>query len=163
MSARSRRKRYTPRRNDPSGGLYAIERRQPLAEGAIRDIALISRSAFEKMRTGRGDTEDLFNVGFASNVALLLTEGGFGRECEPEIKAAQAALLRAHDRLTSVGRVGLDGPGIAEISNMLDVFEAQLDAAIVGDMVDVLREIHRRVEAGLVANSAAEFRSEACA
>lgn len=163
MSARSRRKRYTPRRVDPRGGLGAIERRQPLAEDEVGKIATMARIAFERVRTGQGDLEDLLSLGFASNVALLFAEGGIGPECEPEIKAAQAALLRANERLEKHGRAGLDGPGLTAVAELLEIYDAQLEEAMVGDMVAVLREVNKRVELGLVANRTAEFREEASA
>lgn len=151
MSSRARRKRYTPRRIDPRAGLYTIERRQPIADKAIRDIAIVARSAFDRLLRGHGDSEDLYGLGFAANVSMLLAETGFGPECEPDIQRAQEALLRAHDRMSRHGRPGLDGSGIGEVRALLEIYEQQLEAALVGDIVAVLNEINRRVNAGRVA------------
>lgn len=161
MSRRARQKRYTPRRVNPSAGLHALERRQPIAADAVRDIAITARTAFERLRRGHGDGEDLYGLGFAANVSLLFAEAGFGPECEPEIFAAQEALLRAHERLRTHGRPGLDGPGITEIRALLEIYEQQLEAALVGDIVAVLREINRRVEAGAVVQRAGDILPQA--
>lgn len=161
MSRRARQKRYTPKRINPHAAFHAMESRQPIDHDAVRSIAITARTALERLRRGEGTQDDLLGLGFASNVALLLSEQGFGAECEDDIKRAQAALLRADNRYQSLGRAVLDGPGLGELRELLDIYEQQLEAALVGDMRAVLREIERRVDAGLVATSPEEFRGAA--
>lgn len=157
MSRRARQKRYTPRRIDPMGGLSVFRAREPMPDEDVRDILIHARVAFDQLLRGKATAEELLALGFASNATLLFAEAGFGRECVASIRRAQEALLRAHDRMRSSGRIGLDGPGITALREMLDVYEQQLEAATVGDMRAVLAEIARRIDAGEIAQAAGEL------
>lgn len=142
------------RRVDPTAGLRIIARRQPVEQSAALMIESHARLALDTIQRGKGRPEDLHTLGFASNLSLLLAEGGYGPECLDEIKAAQAALLEADERRERTGRIGFRGPGLTALRELLEVYQQQIEAATAGDVEAALDELNRRIDAGIVARDA---------
>lgn len=145
-----------PRRIDPTAGFRAIARRMPMHQKTIVAVESQARLALAAILSGRGRPEDLHTLGQASNIALVLAEGGAGRECIPAIKTAQAALLAADERLARFGRVGFDGLGLIAVRELLDIYEQQIASVTAGAFDDAVDEVRARVEAGLVAREREE-------
>lgn len=102
------------------------------------------------MLAGHGNYEAWGVIVKNLNVAMLLTELGYGEEWLPRIKEAMAGAYRAQLREKRTGRWGFDGPAAAAIRDVLQVHQVQLEAASKAHVLEALQVMHERLAAGEV-------------
>lgn len=118
-----------------------------------RDIAIAYGVSIDRMSRGKGDAEDLGQLGFMVNVARMLCERSteeldFGRQYLGDIVEAQHALMRAHFRKRAGKTLGFDAVGLQAIRRAYDVHIAQMQVAGAGHLLAASAEVVRRQEAG---------------
>ncbi|MGB6054630.1 MAG: hypothetical protein WBG17_05260 [Burkholderiaceae bacterium] len=150
-----RRKQHRPRRIDPAGGLSVFLRMQdraenarPIGNDARTDLQLAYWISFHAMTQGASSEEHWSVVAVSLNVALILTEHGFGREYEPYVIKALDAAFRAHQRGQRTGAWRYDGEGINAVRDALELHDEQLALATKDQVRAALAEVNRRVDAG---------------
>ncbi|ABO60582.1 hypothetical protein LA345_38845 (plasmid) [Burkholderia vietnamiensis] len=122
-----------------------------------RDIAIAYGVAIDRMSKGMGDAEDLGQLGFMANVSRVLCERSteeldFGKQYEPDIIAAQQALMRAHFRKRAGKTLGFDAVGLQAIRRAYQIHSAQMQVAGAGHLISASAEVTRRQRAGDVMN-----------
>jgi hypothetical protein len=145
----------TRRRWNPAQGVAAFMRltapNETLSPEQTRRYLLDAHAALLRFELGQADRAAFDDLAICINWALLLAEGGYGADQQPQIKDAQAALVRADARIAlGCRRWGFDGPGLTAIKEALRTFEAQIEAATTRDLLAALTEIRRRMDAGIV-------------
>jgi hypothetical protein len=84
----------------------------------------------------------------AINIAMLLAEDDIGLHYLQLFIDAQEAIFRAWMRGERTGSYRLDGPGIAKITEALEVHDAQLEVALRGDLAKAERTMLQRLDEG---------------
>jgi hypothetical protein len=135
--------------------LEALNPKRPMSEEQIGDLGLAYRLAFEDMIKGRG-TEEIWSVCVCSlNIAVVLAEWGIGNEYIPKINAALEGAFRAKIRAQRTGKWGLDGLAIMDIREAYAIHDRQIELASKEEIINSLKEVHRRIDEGEVFTEAA--------
>lgn len=87
-------------------------------------------------------------LGETLNIGMLLAEDGLGLEYLQVFVDAQEALFRGWLRGERTGSFRLDGPGIAVITEALEIHDVQLDVACWADVTRAERTMVDRINAG---------------
>ncbi len=135
---------------DPGAYIRALGMQQKLADIQQIDLAVPVRTAAMAMRSGVAVEHHVHTLASCVNVSLVLCERGAGKEYESDIIAAQMALMRTIERGKRTGRWGFDGPALHEVERALQVWDAQLDVVPKSSLRDAVREVHSRMDRGLV-------------
>jgi hypothetical protein len=163
MTTKSRKhKQYKPRAICAIGGLALVsvmhartEDQQPLHADDLTDLNLAYRLSFDQMVRGASNEEAWTVVVCSLNVALILTERGFGKEYLPYINRALEGAYRARLRAEKHKVWRFDGDAINAIREALEVHDEQVKFATKDDMRQALEEVHRRIIDGNVYQKAA--------
>lgn len=109
-------------------GLRLLDSARPFDAGDTTDQHLKTRAAFERLKTGTGDTDDFDRVSMAINVAkvrALDIDAGLADSLE----CAQTAMTAMRARHGCTGRLGFDGPDLVAVTEAMDAHEAIADAS----------------------------------
>lgn len=128
---------------DPASIYKLMNKLQPFTPDELLKLELPIRMAFEAIKTGRGTLQDISDLGVAINATMVRAES-IDPLCLQTAIAARDALLRCLHRHTATGRVGFDGPAIAEVELGIDLHEQLLRLSTPLQMADALREVLRR-------------------
>lgn len=142
------------KKHDPRRALSMAQRlanrsieRQPLRDSQTRDLGIAYRVAFDLLRSGRGTEESWSTLACALDMADVFAGCGIGPEHEALIGDALDGMARAKERSKRTGRWVLDGDALNDVRNALMVYDAQIEAATVGDMREAIAEVERRIDA----------------
>lgn len=149
-SAYARKRRHV----DPLGGLRLIRELQPFDNVEQTALALPPWVAFESMRDGKGTENDYDVLAIVANVSMIMCEeiGHAGVEVCPD---AQACLMGVKARHERTGRWGFDYLALQAIPAAIDLHEQLLALATPRQMMEAMREVMRRMNAGQVHGVAA--------
>jgi hypothetical protein len=125
-----------------------------LDDDQVRDLAIFYRMALANVMKGKGSEYDVHTLACAANVCLVLAERGIGNEYVARVIEAQKGVVRAIGRLKCAW-VGLDGPALVAIREMLDLHDEQLKVANTKDVREALQEVRNCMQAGDVFEVAA--------
>lgn len=100
------------------------------------------------MLAGHGNEETWGVIVKNLNVAMILTELGYGEELYDLLKDAMAGAFRAQIRAKRTGRWGFDGPAAATIREALQYHQVQLQAASKAHVLEALQTMHQRLADG---------------
>lgn len=156
-----RNKAYVPKANLRGGGLQLISAgiaaadaralaRLPLDAEDVTDVSTKYWMSLEQLKTGKATEQAWGYVTTGANFTLGMCEHGLGREHIPAVILALEALLRAKVRGDTAGAYRLDGPGIAAVTDMLHIHDAQLAEATPADVFAAERILEQRIRAGNV-------------
>lgn len=137
MSRPKLKTRSVTRRADPNAMFRVIQGSRPYGEAnpkAATGIMVKLRLALQRlsdMATPDDDIQDHDELMHALAVALVRSHeiAGSGNPCKEPLMAGVKALQRASERRARKGRWGLDGPGIQELREALDIYEEVLMAS----------------------------------
>ena len=134
---RKRNKKYRPKpvmHDNMAFVMSGMARFTSLKDQAL-SIMLKHRLALEALRTGRAAKHDIDKLIGIVNLAEALAEHDRGAEYLPDIHAAQAQLKALAARGAERGmRFIMNAEQWAALKHILDIHEAQLDAATVYDI-----------------------------
>lgn len=157
-----RNKSYRKRVVDSAGGLAVIgaqllrnEDQRSIPANDQDDMQLAYRLAFNIMRTGKSSEETWCTVTVSLNVALVLSERGYGNGYESYIVKALEGAFRAQQRAQRTGLWRYDGPAINDIELVLELHDEQIKLATKAELREALLEVRRRVLDGNVFKVAA--------
>jgi hypothetical protein len=141
--------RYASRRRrvDPLGGLRLIAETKLFDEVELRTLSLPPRAAYDAIRVGRAREGDFDTLAAVVNVSLIRCES-IGQEGVDLCTDAQEALLRIKERHQRTGRWGVDHIAIQAIPPVLDLHEQLLALSTPKQMMDAMKEVLRRMNAG---------------
>lgn len=131
--------------------VWGASKRQPMEVAQIARLIVEARMAFHRIVNGEATEDDPECLGTPSNIAMVLCERDVGEEYLPQVQAAQAALLAAHDRERDVGKpqaFTFTEDEAASVSLLLDLFEQQLAMASHLEVMQALAIAIERVRSG---------------
>lgn len=144
----TRRARYTA---DPMTlwRTLGLSNDQAFTQAEQMQLSLPVRVAFERVRTGVTQDGDFDTLAAAANTAMVCAES-ISPFVLQTCQAGQAALMRMLARHTAHGRWGLDGLGLQEVRDTVDVYEQLIGLLTAGQLSSALRECARRMQIGEV-------------
>lgn len=101
--------------------LVQIEGNQPVTEEKATGLMLELWSAFDALKAGSDDMQHLTWLASSLNTALVLAEK-IDQEVVNVILAAHDAIRESTEIKDRHGKIGFTGPGMAAISEALDVY-----------------------------------------
>jgi hypothetical protein len=102
------------------------------------------------MLAGHGNEETWGVIVKNLNVAMILTELGYGEELYPLLKDAMAGAFRAQLRAKRTQRWGFDGEAASAIREALQYHQVQLQVASKAHVCEALQTMHQRLADGNV-------------
>jgi hypothetical protein len=152
------RKRYVPRPVDPDPVDLAISRAALVPQAGAEQLNSITRTAWQRLRTGQGTGADWCYIADAINVAERLVQLRIATDRAAEIDAAQEAMANLHARHAERGSWTLRGPEIAAIDAALEIHEVQLQLCTQGELQAAIHTVKRRIAAALAGNASPSAR-----
>jgi hypothetical protein len=144
----TRRARYTA---DPMTmwRTLGLSNGQAFTEAEQMQLSLPVRIAFERVRTGVTQPGDFDTLAAAANTAMVCAES-ISPFVLHSCQAGQAALMRMLARHTAHGRWGLDGLGLQEVRDTVNVYEQLTALLTAGQLASALRKVRQRMRDGEV-------------
>lgn len=122
----------------------------PMIDRDKKTLMVDNWNALDLLARGAGKAEHMATVITGMNIAMVLTEQGYGPEHQEQVRAALDGVWRAKLRGDKTGRFGFDGPGLVAVREAMQVLESQLDYASRYDLIEAIHTIHERHEQGVV-------------
>lgn len=139
---------------DPTGGLRVISELKPFDDTEVLELALPPRVAYQSIKDGRGSDGDFDTLAVVVNVSLIRCEA-IGQDGVELCKEAQDALMHMKARRLSTKRWGLDYQAMQSLPAVIDLHEQLLELSTPRQMMEAMREVMRRMNAGQVCEIAA--------
>ena len=141
------RKRRAP--VDQMGGLRLLNELKPFDQAEQMSLALPPRLAFQSIKDGRGVESDFDTLAAVVNVAMVRCEE-IGQPGVELCQEAQACLMDMKVRQARTGRWGFDYRALQAIPPAIDLHEQLLELSTPKQMMDAMREVVKRMNAGQV-------------
>ncbi|KVN92586.1 hypothetical protein [Burkholderia ubonensis] len=148
-------------KHDPRRALSAARRldarahgRRQLHDSQMRDMGIAYRIAFDRMRAGRGDMSTWSTISGMTHIAAAMAERGIGHEHIDALERALAGIERAERHGRESGCWTFDGDALSAVKAALDIHDAQLEVATIGDAREAIKEAERRIDRKIGARSA---------
>lgn len=137
------------RRVDHMGGLRLISELRPFDAAEQMALALPPRVAFQSVRDGKGSDSDFDTLAAVVNVAMVRCEE-IGQEGVELCQEAQASLMEVKARHERTGHWGFDYRALQAIPTAIELHEQLLELSTPRQMMDAMREVVKRMNAGQV-------------
>lgn len=130
----------------------AVEFAKPISEqdGWLSSTQLQNHGAMVELLAGRATREHLRSVVAAYNTTRSLLLMGFGVDHHEIVVNSADAIQAIASRYTKHGKYVLTGPEITALNALMELYDAQMEIATVGDIEKA------------IANARAEFYSGKC-
>jgi hypothetical protein len=122
----------------------------PMIDRDKHKLMVDNWASLDLIARGAGLADHMAIVITAMNMAMVLTEQGFGREYQDQVRLALDGCWRAKKRGDATGRWVFDGPALVAVREAMQVLEAQIDHASRYELIDVIHTIHARHKTGNV-------------
>lgn len=133
----------------PNAWANLIESVRPYDPGEMVKEFVLIRAAFERLRTGAGDTGDFDLVSISLNMGLVRSEE-ISSDLVTVMKAGQEAFVRMKGRYLRGLPLGFDAQGLQDVPPAIDAYEAIVDASSPQQMLMSANETYRRIRGGHV-------------
>lgn len=140
---------------DPATIYKMMSKFQLFTPEELTRLQIPIRVSFEALKSGHGTHSDYQDLADAINCAMIRAES-IDPIAEAMVLRARDAMLRLLDRFRRTSRWGFDGPAIAEVAEAVDFHEQLLRLSTPQQMMDAMKEVHRRCARGFGASSQAE-------
>ena len=138
-------------RKDPYAFWKVIQGSTPYTDDEVTKLMLPLRFAFEALRRGTATTADAFAIANAINDTAVRAWGLEDEEAAnaagPIANTAIAAMRRVGERYKKTGKLGLDGPGIADVAAGIDLYEQLVRLSTPAQMMAAASQAIRLQEA----------------
>lgn len=121
----------------------SITSRETLDKLLSRELA--SLDSFTRGRASMVEWSDMANV---NNLTQTLASMGVGREALPDCHKAEAALIEAAARYQATKRMGLSGPGIQALRNVVEWHDLQRSSIPRSQYEEAIRLTAARIKSG---------------
>lgn len=121
----------------------SITPRKQLDQLLARELA--SLDAFAKGKARMSEWSDMANV---NNITQTLAGMHVGREALPDCHKAEAALIEAAERFQRTGRMGLSGPGIQALRDVIEWHDLQRSNIPRSKYEEAIRLTAARIKSG---------------
>lgn len=105
-----------------------------ISDSGKTDLLLYAYQCLDMLKKGKGAINECGVLNCALSAARCLCLQEFGKEYIHMVDAAIGAVERAYTRGKETGRFGLDGEGMSQIAEGLEVYKEQLDFVTVGTL-----------------------------
>ena len=145
-----KRSRYKPRPMLANPVAFVCESVKPLAQHAdhLIELKIKHHAAMAELTQGRAVRSDLDSLIAMSNMTEAMCRLGFGQAYRAIATAGQHALLAVCSRGAASGRFILRAEEMSALNDLLELHDAQMDIATVGDIDRALKLIERERRAG---------------
>lgn len=120
-----------------------ITARKDLDSLLIRELSGLD--AFGHGRATLAEWSDMVNV---NNLTQTLASMEIGREALPDCQQAEHALIEAAERFQNTGRMGLSGPGLQALRDVIEWHDAQRSAIARSKYEEAIRLTAARIKSG---------------
>jgi len=138
-------KKYRPRPMISDPVKYVLSGFDPLTSNDQVRLKIINHGAMAKLNDATATRTDWDLICAALNMARVMAEQGLGTEYVPEIDAAMAAHASAGRRSVRWDKMRYEGTELAQVNAAIDVHDAQLEAATVGELERAHMEVAKRI------------------
>lgn len=138
------RKKYTPRPVLANPLSYVLTGFKPIRKEDADRIKIISHGSMHALTTGTATRVDWDFICNALNIAIVLAERGIGDEYTEQIKDAMLAHAQCGKRMLKDGTLGYTGEQMRLVNLALEIHDAQVDIATVGEMEYAHIEVEKR-------------------
>lgn len=105
--------------------MYAIMGAAVVDEESLDQLRKGELLAIEAFRTGTATVQDWKIVSEFCNLAESMGKAGIGPEALPSVAQAHQALLEAHQRFVTTGKMGTSGPGLNAFRDVYQYHDLQ--------------------------------------
>lgn len=127
---------------------YAIEGAAISSREKLDQLLLREMSAIDAFTAGRATMQEWQDLVALNNIALTLVDMGVGPEALADCQAAEAGLIDAAARFERTGKMGLSGPAIIALREVIGWHDAQRSAIPRSEYEEALRLTVARVKNG---------------
>ena len=121
----------------------AVTTRQELDVLLARELA--SLDIFTRGKATMSEWSDMVNV---NNLTMTLAGMGVGREAMPDAHAAEEGLIDAARRFQETGRMGLTGPAIQALRDVIEWHDLQRSSIPRSQYEEAIRLTGARIKSG---------------
>lgn len=104
---------------------FVIENVTVAADKDLNKLRLLELTSLESMTKGHGTKHEWKTLNEVNNICQTMSEMGIGPEALPTVKLVEQHLIDAAARWKRTGKMGLTGPGIQAIKDMLEYHDLQ--------------------------------------
>ena len=138
-------KKYRPRPVIPDPIKYVLSGFKQIDSNDQVRLKIINHGAMAKLNEETATRADWDVICAALNMARVMAEHGLGTEYMPEIDSAMAAHASAGRRSVRWDKMRYEGTELEQVNTAIDVHDAQLEAATIGDIERAHLEVAKRI------------------
>lgn len=127
---------------------HAIEGACVTSEAKRNKLLMTELMSIEAFTKGCAGLQEWYDLVAACNIAQILAEQGVGKDAMPDLLKAEQALIDAASRLEKTGKLGLTGPGIQALREMVEWHDAQRAAIPLSQYEAAIKTTKARIESG---------------
>jgi hypothetical protein len=119
---KKRDKKYTPRKVDAGGWLWAINMHKPLLENQVNEIEMQARKSLDALKLGGATLYDLQTLVMVTECVHLTDESMWGFDEVQKndvVYGAFMAVERSNIRHEKGMPIGLDSDGLVDVENLI--------------------------------------------
>jgi hypothetical protein len=139
---------------DPTAGFAAIEKCSPLVKPQVTSLGVAYWSALTAMIIGHGNEEHFHTLAAVINIGMVLNENARQQTINEEVGQlfidAQMALMNCWRRHSEGKAFGFSGTELQQMRDALHHHDVQIKATSQRKMLQTIKEVIRRKEAGHV-------------
>lgn len=144
---RTRPARHKARRVDPIAGIRLLHNARPYESGGMVEEHVLTRAAFERLRTGAGSETDFDRVSMMFNIGMIRAEAIDPLLVET-MQRGQMAFVRMQARYRRGLPLGFDAQGLHDVPEAIDVYEVMVDHSSPQQMIDCIKAAYARISNG---------------
>lgn len=142
MSRKQCRRKHYPLVNPI---ITAIEGAAISADNLLDRLRLVELSALDAFTTGRATVADWKSIADLLNVAETMARYGVGPEVLEACERVQDGLSEARERHERTGRMGLSGPAIQAVRDLIEYHDLQRTSISRGEYERLIQKTRDRI------------------
>lgn len=129
-------KKYRPKRNllDPVGHLLEGMVTVRSKSAYVTQVQIRNMAAINALKQGTATRKEIDALIATSNIVLALQGMDVGADCDEIYDLGRQAIINITDRAVRVGKFGSSGADIIALTDLIDLYDAQLDVVNVDEM-----------------------------
>ena len=127
---------------------HAIEGARITPRAMLDHLHLRELSSLEAFARGGAGLQEWHDMVALNNLAQTLASQHIGAEALPDCEKAEAALIEAADRFQRTGRMGLSGPGLQALREVIGWHDAQRSSIARSRYEQAIRLTEARTRSG---------------
>lgn len=123
----------------------AIRRASYIGDDMLAELGELEGKALSAFMDGTATVENWRTLADIVNVAETMSDHGIGPEVLVAAEDLQKHLLDAKDRYERTKRMGLTGPGLQSVRNLLEFHQLQRTAVPLGRYMEMVTATYNRI------------------